>query len=142
MNIRSISACSLAAALSVFAVNPASAALQPAKPISMVAPAYSLDLRQSGVEGEVVVGFTITAAGEVLNPVVLNTTQRALDHATIAAVRKWKFAPAMDGGVAVSQKAVLPVEFRIPELHSDATARVIVSNSVPASQAKNSTSAN
>jgi TonB family protein len=136
MNIRSISSCLIAAALSVSA----SAAVQNPKPVSQVAPAYSFDLRESGVEGEVVVAFTITAAGDVLNPVVVRSTERLLEKPTLAAVRKWKFAPATEGGVAVSVHAVQPVAFVIPELHADASARLLVSTSSPASQAKNSNS--
>jgi|SRR5580692_485211 TonB family protein len=142
MNIRTLSACSLAAALSMSALTPLSAANQDARPLSQVAPAYSLDLRESGVEGEVVVGFTITPAGQVADPVVIRTTNVALDKATLAAVRKWTFAPAMNNGVAVAQKAVLPIAFRISDLPSNAGTRTVVSDSRPASQAKSSASAN
>ena len=142
MNIRIMSACSLAAALSVSAVASLSAANQDAKPVSQVAPAYSLDLRESGVEGEVVVGFTITAAGQVADPVVIRTSNVVLDKATLAAVRKWKFAPAMNNGVAVRQKAVLPVAFKISDLPTNAGARIVVSDSRPSSQARDSSSAN
>ena len=79
MNIRLISSMSLAAALSVSALSQASAAVQNASPVSQVTPAYSHELRASGVEGEVVVGFTITAKGEVLNPVVMSSTDRQLE---------------------------------------------------------------
>jgi protein TonB len=96
---------------------------------------YSHDLRASGVEGEVVVGFTITAAGEVINPVVVSSTDGHLDSPTLAAVKKWKFAPATKDGIAVSQKAVQAVAFVIPELHPDA-ARLITQNAHPASVPK------
>jgi periplasmic protein TonB len=118
MNIRLMSACSLAAALSVSASNRLSAAVQNARPVSQVAPAYSHELRASDVEGEVVVSFTITTNGDVLNPVVVSSSDRHLEKPTLAAIRKWKFAPAMKDGVAVSVKALQPVAFRIPELHS------------------------
>jgi protein TonB len=142
MNIPSLSSCSIAAALTVSALAPLSAAAQNAKPILQVAPAYSLQLRESGVEGEVVVGFTISANGDVLNPVVVSSTDRALNKATLVAVRQWKFTPSMKDGVAVSVRAVQPIAFRIPELHSDFTARIVVSDSKPGSQVKGSTSAN
>jgi TonB family protein len=137
MNIRSLSAGVLVAALSLSALTPLSAAIQNAKPILQVVPSYSLELRKCGVEGEVVVGFTISATGEVQHPVVLSSTDRDLNRSTLTAVSKWRFAPAMDGGVAVSQKAVLPVAFKIPELHPAAASRIIVSDSKSASQAKN-----
>jgi periplasmic protein TonB len=137
-----MSVCSLAAALSMSALPSLSAASQDAKPISQVAPAYRLDLREDGVEGEVVVAFTISAAGQVIDPVVIRTTNSDLDKATLAAVRQWKFSPAMNNGVAVSEKAVLPVAFKISDLPTNAGTRIVVSDSRPASQARSSTSAN
>ncbi len=133
MNIRTLSAYSLAATLTVFASSSLSAAIEPAKPISQVAPAYSSDLRVSGVEGEVVVSFTITTAGDVRNPVVVSSTDKLLESPTLAAVRKWKFAPATNNGVAISVKATQPVAFLIPELHSDV--RLVTSNSKAAPRA-------
>jgi TonB family protein len=142
MNTRLMSACSLAAALSVSALNPLSAAVQEAKPISQPAPTYSTELRAACIEGKVVVSFTITAAGDVVNPVVVSSTDRSLDAPALEAVRKWKFAPAMKDGVAIRVRALQPVAFVIPELHPDSASRLIVSNSKPASQAKDSTSVN
>jgi TonB family protein len=142
MNIRSICSCSALAALSVSAVSPLCAALQNPKPLSQVAPAYAIDLRESGLEGEVVVSFTVTSTGEVRNPVVVSSTDRALEKPTLAAVRKWKFAPAMNDGVAVSVKVVQPVAYVIPELHDGSPARIVVSEPRPASQQRNATSAN
>jgi len=128
MNIRNLSAYSLAAALSVSALSPLSAEVVNARPIAQTAPSYSHDLRAGGVEGEVVVKFTISASGDVLNPVVASTTNRQLDASTIRAVSQWKFAPAMKDGVAVSQSAVQKVAFTIPELHDTSTTRVVVMN--------------
>jgi TonB family protein len=136
MNIRIVSSCLVAAALSASA----SAAMQSPKPLSQVAPAYALDLRQSDVEGEVVVSFTITASGDVINPAIVSSTDRDLNHCTLAAVRKCKFAPAIKDGVAVSVKALQPVAFTIPELHADTSTRLLVSTGTAASQAKNSAS--
>jgi protein TonB len=142
MNIRHMSACSLAAALSVSALNPLSAAVQDAKPVSQTAPVYSGDLRAARIEGQVVVSFTITASGDVTNPTVVSSTNRNLEGPALEAVRKWKFAPATKDGVAIKVKALQPIAFVIPELHSDQATRLVVSDSRPASQAKDSTSAN
>jgi TonB family protein len=137
MNIHSMSCRSIVAALCVSASIPLAAAAQSPTPVSQVAPVYSLDLRSSGVEGEVVVSFTITSNGDVINPVVVSTTARVLDKPTLAAVRSWKFEPVMQNGVAVSVKVVQPVAFVIPELHSGASSRLLVSNAHPASPEKN-----
>lgn len=128
MNIRILSACSLAAALSVSAISPLSAAVVEARPISQAAPTYSRELRALGTEGEVVVKFTISEKGDVVNPVVASTTNRLLDKATIDAVRSWKFVPTMKDGVAVSTQAIQAFAFTIPDLHDDAANRVVVLN--------------
>ena len=133
--------CSLVAALSVFAAIPLSAAVQEAKPVSQIAPAYALDLRTSGVQGDVVVGFTITKTGDVQNPVVISSTDRLLEEPTLAAVRKWKFAPAMNGVIPVEVKAVQTVAFSISDPRSGA-GRLAVSNSKSAVQEKQSAAAN
>jgi TonB family protein len=135
-------ACSLVAALSVLAVTSMSAAIQEATPVTQVAPAYSRDLRASCVEGDVVVSFTVTKTGDVLNPKVVSSTDQLLEKPTLAAIRKWKFAPARSGGVAVSATVVQPVHFSIPELHPDNAVRLVVSNSKAGSRSGNSTSAN
>jgi TonB family protein len=134
-----MSLCSLAAALTVSASNSLSAASQAPMPVSQVAPVYSHDLRASDVEGEVVVGFTITFTGAVSHPVVVSSTNQLLDYAALAAVRQWTFTPAMKDGVAVNVKAVVPVAFVIPELHP-AAARLITKNAHPASPDKNTSS--
>lgn len=133
MNTRILSTCSFVAALSASALSPLSAAVQDATPVTQVAPAYSHDLRAQGVEGEVVVSFTISAKGDVINPTVIRTTDRDLDKATLIAVKQWKFAPAMKDGVAVSVKAIQPIAFVIPALHDDSYFRLVTAK--PASAA-------
>jgi protein TonB len=125
MNIRILSACSLAAALSVSASHSAVAATTEAKPIATVAPSYSPELRTRDVEGEVVLAFTISAKGDVSNVEVVSSTDRKLEFPALDAVRRWKFAPAMKDGVAVSVRAVQPVAFQLTELHP----QMVASNS-------------
>jgi protein TonB len=134
MNTRIISAGALAAVLGLCASNQMSAAVQPATPVSQVAPNYSRDLRVDQEEGEVVVGFTITAEGKVLNPVVVSSTNRLLNKPTLEAIRKWKFAPATNDGVAVSVNVLQPVAFTIPYLHDETTDRLVTSKSKTSSR--------
>jgi TonB family protein len=139
MKTHIVSLCSLAAALSLTASNPMSAALQDAKPVVQVAPAYAPDLRAAGVEGDVTVAFTIAENGEVHNAMVVSSSQRLLEYPALAAVRQWKFTPAMKDGVAVSQKAVQTVSFAIAEVHPD-TNRLVTLNAHAASRSKDSSS--
>jgi protein TonB len=129
MNTRIISAGALAAVLGLCASNQLSAAVQPPMPVSQVAPNYSFDLRVDQEEGEVVVGFTVTKDGSVLNPVVVRSTNRLLNKPTLDAVRKWKFAPAMNDGVAVSMNVLQPVAYTIPDAHDESTERLVTSKS-------------
>jgi protein TonB len=128
MKMRTLSVCSLAAALSLSALTPLSAAVVDAKPVYQTAPVYARALQIHGAEGQVVVNFTISEKGDVLNPVVAATTNRELDAATIKAVRNWKFAPATNDGVPVRVKAQQTVAYTIPELHDDVATRVVVMN--------------
>ena len=141
MNTRLISSCSLAAALCASALSPLSAAIQDAKPVSQIAPAYSHELRARALEGEVVVSFTVSATGNVIAPTVVSSTDRALEYPALAAVRNWKFTPAMKDGVAVSQKVVQPFAFVMPDFHP-ASERLVTLKPHSASQAKDAASTN
>jgi protein TonB len=134
MNTRILSAGAVAAVLGLCASNQLSAAVQPATPVSQVAPNYSRDLRVDQEEGEVVVGFTITTEGKVLNPVVVSSTNRLLNKPTLDAVRKWRFAPAMNDGVAVSVNVLQPVAYIIPDAHDESTERLVTSKSKTSSK--------
>lgn len=142
MNIRIVSVCTFAAAVCVCAVDSLSAAAEPAKPLSQPAPAYSPRLRAAGVQGELVVAFTITKTGKVAEPVVISSTDRLLDGPTLAAVRTWTFVPATKDGVAVSVRAVQPVVFEISELHNGSSPRLVTTNAKPAAAAAKTASAN
>jgi hypothetical protein len=47
----------------------------------------------------------------------------------------------MKDGIAVSERAVLPVAFLMPDLHSAVGARLVTSTSKPAKQAANAAAA-
>ncbi len=81
-----------------------------------------------------VVGFTITTEGKVLNPVVVSSTNRLLNKPTLDAVRKWRFAPAMNDGVAVSVNVLQPVAYIIPDAHDESTERLVTSKSKTSSK--------
>lgn len=131
MNIRILPACSLVAALAASALTSFGASFQGATPLYKVAPVYSRDLRADEAEGEVIVGFTISATGAVENAKVIRSADHELDRATLAAIAQWKFAPAMKDGVAVSVQAVQPVTFVLSDAAADAP-RMVTKKSAPA----------
>ncbi len=57
-------------------------------------PEYPKNQRRRGVQGWVLVGFTVTEQGEVVNPAVVNAQPpRVFDAAALAAVSLYKFHP-------------------------------------------------
>lgn len=65
--------------------------------ISRVQPNYPDRLRFRRVEGEVLIEFTVTTEGAVIDPVVINSKPSgAFDRAALQAVRRWRFQPRRD----------------------------------------------
>ncbi len=93
----------------------ASSAGQAPKAISQLAPNYSYDLRHDEVQGQVVVSFTVTPAGDVANAKVVSSTEGRLVKPTLAALSKWTYSPAMKAGVPVASKVLETVNFTLPD---------------------------
>jgi periplasmic protein TonB len=83
--------------------------------IARANPDYSYGLRHDGVEGRVVVSFTVTASGDVAGAAVVSSTQRRLEKPALEAIRKWKFMPAMKAGVPVSSRVIQPIAFTMAD---------------------------
>jgi protein TonB len=76
-------------------------------PLVRVDPDYPPRARQQGIEGYVDVEFTISPAGTVQDPRVIGS-QPALvfDNAALTAIRRWRYNPKMESGVAVARAGV------------------------------------
>lgn len=77
------------------------------------APQYPMAMRSSGVEGTVMVEFTVDTQGQVISATVLNATNREFEEATIRAVMKWRFEPGRRNGRIVPFRMAVPLEFRL-----------------------------
>ena len=76
-------------------------------PLVRVDPEYPPRARQQGIEGYVDVEFTITPAGTVDNPRVLEAQPAFIfDRAALAAIKRWRYNPKMENGVPVSRPGV------------------------------------
>lgn len=85
-----------------------------ASPISRVEPTYPATAYRAREEGTVLVTADVDASGVPLSvEVARRSGSRALDQAAVAAVRQWRFEPAMRGGKAVASTVEVPVSFRI-----------------------------
>jgi protein TonB len=85
-------------------------------PIVRVAPVYPARALSRGVEGYVDMGFTVTTAGTVKDPVVLFSTSSLFDRAASQAVLKFKYKPRVVDGQPVEVPNVKTrITFKIEE---------------------------
>jgi protein TonB len=78
-----------------------------AVPLVRIEPDYPMQARQRGIEGWVVVEFTISTAGTVKDAeVVASEPGTVFDRAAVQAVRKWKYNPKVVDGKPVERPGV------------------------------------
>lgn len=76
-------------------------------PIVKVAPLYPPRAQQAGQEGWVLLEFTVTETGTVVNPVVIESEPTGVfDEAAKKAVVKFKYKPRVEGGRAIAVSGV------------------------------------
>lgn len=76
-------------------------------PIVKVAPSYPRRAQSRGIEGYVIVEFTVTKLGTVSDPVVVKAEPEGLfDRAAIDAVLKFKYKPRVINGEAAAVSGV------------------------------------
>lgn len=81
--------------------------------IERVDPAYPDEYRRARVGGVVIVEAAISETGTVENVALLKSVAPALDSAAMAAVRNWKFKPAVRDGQPVPVLFNLTVNFKL-----------------------------
>lgn len=75
-------------------------------PIVRVAPVYPARALSRGLEGFVDLSFTVTAAGTVIDPIILQSTSSLFERAATRAVLKFKYKPRVVDGIPVSVSGV------------------------------------
>jgi protein TonB len=76
-------------------------------PLVRVNPQYPERARQRGIEGWVLVEFTVTRAGTVKDAVVIDADPKDyFDRSATKAVLRYKYKPKIENGVAVDQPGV------------------------------------
>jgi protein TonB len=70
-------------------------------PIYKIAPVYPRSAAQRGLEGWVMVRFTVTAIGAVRDVEVVESSHKVFERAAMAAAAKFKFRPRLINGDAV-----------------------------------------
>jgi protein TonB len=76
------------------------------KPIVKVVPDYPLAAARRGVEGHVVVEYTVTRTGTVEDPVVVDSSNPVFNRAALDATRHFKYRPRLIRGEAVDVRGV------------------------------------
>jgi protein TonB len=76
-------------------------------PLVRVDPDYPPRAKQRGIEGYVDIEFTIGPAGTVEDPRVIGARPPSVfDRAALRAVRRWRYNPKIENGVAVSRPGI------------------------------------
>ena len=86
--------------------------VRPPELILKIQPEYPEMARRARIEGKVIVEAIINAQGDVENVPVLRSIP-LLDGAAIAAVKKWKYKPAMQHGRPVKVFFTVVVDFTL-----------------------------
>lgn len=76
-------------------------------------PKYPVDARRAQMEGIVSVEFTVGITGRATNIKVPKSIGFGFDEASIEAVKKWRFAPAIKKGVRIPVRVKVPIEFSL-----------------------------
>jgi TonB family protein len=87
--------------------------IEPPSLLKEVKPDYSEEARRRGVEGDVVMEIVVRRDGSVGDVRVLQGLGQGLDERAIAAVRRWRFAPATRRGVPVDVLVEVAMEFKL-----------------------------
>ena len=86
---------------------------EPPAVISTVVPDYPEAARRRRIEGEVVLRFVVDRQGNVENSIKVVESIPMLDQAAIGALRKWRFSPGRERGMAVRVLLEVPLRFTL-----------------------------
>jgi protein TonB len=86
-----------------------------AVPMVRVPPQYPERAAQRGIEGRVLIEFTISKSGSVKDPkVIAYEPSKIFNKAALKAVSQWKYNPKIENGKAVEQKGIrIAIPFRL-----------------------------
>lgn len=86
------------------------------QPIVRVPPQYPIRAAERGIEGWVLIEFTVTATGSVVEPTVIDADPpNTFNRAAMRAVVKWKYKPMMVSGKPVAWKTQVVLTFELED---------------------------
>lgn len=88
-----------------------------ALPLFQAQPNYPITAASQGIEGWVLLQYDVDTSGTLSNINVLDAQpRRTFDKEAVAALKKWKFRPAMDNGQPISVKGqTVKIEFNLEQ---------------------------
>jgi len=75
-------------------------------PLVRINPDYPPRALSRGIQGWVIVQFTISATGTVKDQKVVDSSNKIFDDAALKAIGRWRYNPKVEEGVAVERKGV------------------------------------
>lgn len=82
-------------------------------PVHTVAPEYPINMRRDGIEGFVNVACRIDATGRLVRAEPVRSSDFSFVEPALAAVRQWRFKPALRDGVPVEMDVTIPIRFAL-----------------------------
>lgn len=83
-------------------------------PLVRVDPEYPPRAQQRGIEGWVIVEFTITPLGTVEDPTVVNANPPGIfEQSVLRAIRRWRYNPRVVDGKPVARREKTKLSFRL-----------------------------
>lgn len=81
--------------------------------LAQISPRYPAEAKMRGLDGEVVVEFTVDESGRVTSCRVVSSSSREFESAAVNAVKQWRFEPGRRNGRVVRFSMAVPVMFRL-----------------------------
>ena len=85
------------------------------EPVLEPAPQFPFAMRREALTGTVMVEFIVDTYGNVLDPIVRDSTHHGFDDAALAGVGRWKFRPGYKGGRKVNTRMRVPIVFKFAD---------------------------
>jgi periplasmic protein TonB len=76
-------------------------------------PVYPFEAKRSGLTGTVTVEFIVDESGHVVDPHVIDSTDRVFEEPTLRAISKWRFEPGRKNDQIVRFRMSQPVMFNL-----------------------------
>ncbi len=87
---------------------------QEPRPLFRVEPKYPVDYARRGISGYVIIGFTISDFGTVLDTKVLESIGgKKFERTALAALNNWRYAPKFEDGKPVEKYATVQLDFKM-----------------------------